>query len=355
MVVTALLTVFVVMRYSRYDNSRLQKIAAKGDGPGTRTLWVLPVALGVWIGLRPISSYFVDMVNYDLFYKVFALGHDYTFRWDTENVVFDNLFYWMGSHEWAVGVFFLTVSCVYFLGTFAALRRMFPYDTTFAYVAFLGAFSTFSYGTNGIKAGMAAAVFLLALAYWGRPVWCIVLLLLSIGCHHSMIVPVAAFGAAWLVPRPRWAAALWVLCMVLALAHVTYFQEIFSSNASEHANEYLKFDDTAWGGKSGFRWDFVLYSAVPVVTAFMALARGYRSRFFNTVFTTYLITNAVWMLCMYVPFNNRIAYLSWLLYPVILVYPYLDRPFMRHQYRMAGALLVLQLLFLLAMEFGYYA
>ncbi len=29
-------------------------------------------------------------------------------------------------------------------------------------------------------------------------------------------------------------------------------------------------------------------------------------------------------LCMYAGFTNRIAYLSWLIYPIVLIYPYLD-------------------------------
>ena len=69
----------------------------------------------------------------------------------------------------------------------------------------------------------------------------------------------------------------------------------------------------------------------------------------------YLMTNAIWMLCMYAEFTNRIAYLSWFQYPVVLIYPFLKEQWGVNQYPLVKKIAYGHLVFTLFMELVFYA
>ena len=108
--------------------------------------------------------------------------------------------------------------------------------------------------------------------------------------------------------------------------HITFFQDIFASLTDEQGAGYLITEDFGpyWDDVIRFRPDFVLYSSVPVVMGFfLLLKKRIVSSTYNFLLNFYLVTNSVWMLCMYAKFTNRIAYLSWFVYPILLIYPYI--------------------------------
>lgn len=65
----------------------------------------------------------------------------------------------MGSVFPDATFFFGLIAAIYFIGMFVACRKLFPSNTLIVFLVCLAAFSTFSYGTNGIKAGAAASLF----------------------------------------------------------------------------------------------------------------------------------------------------------------------------------------------------
>ena len=58
--------------------------------------FLLLVFVIYFIGTRPIDGIFVDMVGYSSGYELF-FGDHFFFEWDTENLIWDNLFTWMAS------------------------------------------------------------------------------------------------------------------------------------------------------------------------------------------------------------------------------------------------------------------
>lgn len=318
--------------------------------------YIFALAVSLFIGFRPISGYyFVDMSNYDIYFRAFSYGKHFRWILDGEDIIYQNLFYWLGAQRFASTALFVIMSLLYFMFAFRAMVKLFPKNALYGFIVFLGAFSTFSYGTNGIRAGVAGSFFLCALAFRDKKIKAIIYLLLSIGFHHSMIVPIAAFVCAWLYKNSKVYLAFWTLSLLIALFHITFFQELFSGMGSESAAGYLHGSDD-WGGKTGFRYDFVLYSMLPVVTGYIALFKyRLKSTEYSFIYNTYLLTNAIWMLCMYASFTNRIAYLSWLMYPVVLAYPYFCHRFMPAQATRLTQLVWIHLLFTLAMTYIYYA
>lgn len=319
---------------------------------------VLMVCLVLFIGLRPVSGkYFVDMRNYADYYTAFYDGATFYFESATHNIIFDNLFAWWGSVRLGYTSFFLFVAAIYFGASFLGIRKLFPNNTLAAYLVFLAAFSTFSYATNGIKAGAAASLFILALGYRENLKVCIPLILLSWGFHHSMIMVVAAFAVTLFVKNPKIYFAGWVFCFLMAAAHISFFADFFSGFITEHGAEYLLSGGSDDGTKGGFRIDFILYSAVPVVVGWYAVFKKKikLSRLYKNLLNLYLCLNGIWMLCMYAAFTNRIAYLSWFLYPIVLVYPFLQEDWGKNRYRTFGMVMLGHLAFTLFMSIVYYA
>lgn len=352
LLVITIYTFVLSSKYSSMPDSRL----SKNESNSNSSSLIITIAMILFIGLRPQHRLFVDMSNYNMSFMMLR-GRVFEFNPDATNRIFDNFMYYMATNGYDIAIFFFIMAAVYFGALYISSRKLFPYDTLYAIVIYLGAFSTFSYGTNGIKAGAAATVFLCALGYNKRKLVCILLLLASIGIHHSMILLVVAFVICFFYRNPKVYIYGWFVALLLALAHVTYFQQLLGGMADEGGAEYLTLEGVSSSALyvTGFRFDFVFYSFFPIATGSYAIFRhGYKSSFYNWIFCTYVLANAVWMLCMYANFTNRIAYLSWLMLPVVLVYPFFDKQFVSKQYNKLNVVAWGHLGFTIMMEVVYY-
>lgn len=348
--VVSALTFYQCSRYQRIQSHTLE--VKKQVSLIQSSAFVL--LLIAFIGFRPQASCFVDMNNYIAFYYLME-GRLFQFNPETENILFDNMFNWIASMQLGWPFFFLLMAAIYFGGMWVCCQKMFAKNAFAALLVCLGAFSTFSYGTNGVKAGAAASLFLMAVVYRRNLYVCIPLLFVTLGFHHSMTLPIGAFIIAYFYKNTKHFFIAWFVCMLLAAAHVSYFQNLLAGMSDESGSGYLTSSGQDWGGKEGFRYDFVLYSAMPVCVGYWAIfKRRIKSLEYEFLLSIYLITNSVWMLCMYASFTNRIAYLSWFLYPVVLIYPYLNEDVGTRRYKHFSKVMALHLLFTLFMTIVYY-
>lgn len=321
-----IVTVITLLYFSKY---RYMKISLANKTDSASKDWsssftcLLAVALSLFTGLRPLHG-FGDSSNYIEYYNLLEFTK-FSFNYDTENIIWDNFFAWWASSNLGIRRFFLFVATCYYTLTLVACRKIFPNNFSIAYIVFLGAFSTFSYSVNGIKAGLASTLFVLACAYRHKLLVCILLMLTSWGIHHSMQLPVIAFIITLFYKNTKTYFYIWLACIVLAFAHVDFFANLFASMTDESGSKYLM-GGSEDGTKGGFRLDFILYSSIPVLIGFLAIfKKGIKvSEQYKQILNLYLCTNSVWMLCMYASFTNRMAYLSWFLYPFVLIYPLLN-------------------------------
>lgn len=300
-----------------YANNRKQSNIIENKTPAI----LLCIFIVLFVGLRPVHPVFADMVGYADVYENSKVPT--VFTWSTTgSVLFDYMTAMLASWDISISIYFVIISILYFVPMLMACRKLFPQNTMLAFLVCLGAFSTFSYGVNGIRAGIAGSIFLLALAYREKILLVAFLLFASWGFHHSMNMPIAAFIVTLFFRNSKWYFYAWMVCLALSLAHVTYFQELFSDLTNDKGSMYLT-GDIGWIGKTGFRFDFLIYSAVPVVIGYLVKFKYKLSDYYyDNILNMYLITNAAWLLCMYAGFTNRIAYLSWFLYPILMIYPF---------------------------------
>ena len=315
-----ILSIFVIKKYRTLKDLDLNGGSFTSEG----YLISLILFLILFIGLRPPEKVFADTVYYYDVIKNRGMVF-YGFNNKVENMLFDNVLFFFSYKHWDYRIFFVIISTIYFGGFYIATKKMFPRDTYFAYLVFLAAFSTFSYSVNGIKAGAAAAIFMIGIAYREKLLLSLFLVLLSWGIHHSMSFPIAVYAIVTFYKNPKYYIIFWVFCLVVAIFHITTFQEIFAGYTDEKGARYLKSTGENWKGRGGFRIDFVLYSVMPILMGWYATQkRKIEDKKYNFLLCYYLLSNAIWLLCMYVNYNNRIAYLSWFVYPFVLIYPILQ-------------------------------
>lgn len=97
---------------------------------------------------------------------------------------------------------------------------------------------------------------------------------------------------------------------------------------------------------TGFRWDFLLYSAMPIWLGWYVVIK---KKIFNNQYLlllhTYILANAFWVMLIRASFSNRFAYLSWFMYPLVLAYPLLVLPIWKDQGKKVGMILMTHILF----------
>ncbi len=351
----AILSLFVFNKYAQYSSRRLAKDTDQS------TFWglIIAIVVALFVGLRPVSeAYFVDMANYSAALSFYS-GEYFSFNWSTDNIIFDNFLLFYASKSLPEEVFFLSISAIYFFCMVWACSSLFPRDKIAAFLVCLGAFSTFSYATNGMKAGAAASIFLVSIALYEkrRLLWALVFAIISMGFHHSMVVPVASLVICHFVKNPRVFYATWGFAFLMALFHITYFQQIFAWLADEQGASYLIGSDDFIRKDifGGFRIDFILYSAAPIIFGWIGVfKKRLTSRNYSFLLNLYLLTNAIWLLCMYAEFTNRIAYLSWFMLPIVLIYPLLNEKWGIKQYQTFRWVALGHLGFTLFMQYIFY-
>ena len=98
--------------------------------------------------------------------------------------------------------------------------------------------------------------------------------------------------------------------------------------------------------KSGFRFDFIIYSLIPALLAYYYIyKKKVKDSFYTNIINSYLIANGLWILVIRANFSDRFGYLSWIFIPLLLLYPALNYKIWSKQQQKIGWIIFLQALF----------
>ena len=351
--VVSLMTIILCTQYAGYTSNRWTS-AKKSSWKG---VFLFTLFMVVFIGLRPRSEIFADMMGYVTATEEGWWDID-DIRWDT-NYLFVPLMFFLSSLHASGEVAMLVLAFIYFGAAMLATSKIFPKDKLLAMVVYCGAFITFANATNGMKAGCATALFLCAVAYFENKIASILFLFLSLGFHHAAQLLLVVYVICYFYRKHSVYLVFWCICLLLAILRITYFQTLFGAWTDDHGAEYLLIEatnrDSGFGGKTGFRYDFVLYSLVPIVLGYYAIyKKNIRNNHYIFMLNVYTLTNAIWMLCMYAPFTNRIAALGWGLYSILILFPVLQPEWHKKNNNVVQIVAYSHLGFTLIMYYIYY-
>jgi hypothetical protein len=340
-----LLVLTLITAYQLYFNLsavRVYRVKVENEN----WTWLLAILLSVFIGFRPISGVFVDTTTYAGIFSTYQNSDLSEILLVNDDYLF-SMFMFYSSKIMSVNIFFFVISVIYIFCPLWALRRIFPNNVWLAFLMFISAFSFFAYGTNGLRNGMATSVFLLALSYFNKKWLAIVLMIVSVGIHKSMILPTFAFLCILFYRNTKFYIFIWLLTIPVSLVSGGYWENLFGDLGFDDRLSYITTEaDAASFSSTGFRWDFLLYSSIPILVGYyVVFKRKYNSEIYSYLLNVYIISNAFWILVIRANFSNRFAYLSWFLYPIVLLYPFLKFPLWKKQYSKVAFILVLHFTF----------
>jgi len=365
-----LFCLFLYFNYSGSDNC--DKLLKKNS---MYPALILTLFLMVYMGLRPVSHVFGDTVNYAWGYKLangsafFKIDFDKEWLWDFIMLT-------CKQSGFTVNMWFFIIEIGYLGFVFLGLRKLLHENPWMAMLFFLSAFSTFTFGTNGIRNGLACSMVVFAFAIAankgvGQLLQAGIVLVLAFGIHRSTALPIIAFFvASYLIKSPKFAIGFWVASIGLSLVLGGFFTNFFmglgfDDRMTSYATSMEQNKDQF--SQTGFRWDFLLYSAMPVwltwyickkvdeeralygetqeeietgVPGAGRIADAHSMRVFYILSTTYMLANSFWVMVNKAAFSNRFAYLSWFMYPVVIAYAVIRLHIWEDQDKKAGLILV---------------
>ena len=259
-----------------------------------------------------------------------------------------------------------TVNQVYFFLIMALLYvglrywACYNFNKNYSFLLFamlISSFQFLSYGVNTIRSGVASSFLLLAFSVYSKEktkeVLTFLLVLASVGIHKSMALPAFMFLLSVVFPRPKFYLLVWLSSFVFSAILGGFFESnlgnLIEQNVGSQAGEYILNESTS-GYKRGFRLDFILYSLAPILLgAYYIVKKSFQDKLYISLYCTYILTNAVFVLVIRANFVDRFGYLSWLMIPFILLYPLLKVRLFEKQNNKIALILFLNTVFTMLM------
>ncbi|RBN49499.1 EpsG family protein [Flavobacterium psychrolimnae] len=243
-----------------------------------------------------------------------------------------------------VQVWFVLTSLIYTLNFYYFSKKI----TRNHFILFLGLitnFVFFAYGINTVRAGLASSFLLLALSKIDNKKLFYFFLLLSVGFHNSMLLPVSAILLARRYNATKYYYYFWIFCIPLSFVFGAQLQLVMASFVEdERFVDYLTKQESDYN--MGFRIDFILYSLIPIVAGYYYIfKKNYKDKLYSVIYNSYIIANAFWVLVIRANFSDRFAYLSWYIYMVVLLYPLLNQQLFKKQSRLIALILIYNIVF----------
>lgn len=288
----------------------------------------------LYMGTRPIHGVFIDMTTYNRMFERYQSGGELK----VDSDLLFHLFVKFCSSITTAKVFFFLCTLLYIIPLFIVCKKWFKRGWFYAFLMLYISFTFWAYGTNGIRNGIAGSLFLLGISRDKR-IWQITWIIIAINFHQSMLLPTFAFVLANFINKPKLMITFWTLCIPLSLIGGGVWESFFASlGFGDDRLDYLT-NEQATGrfSSSGFRWDFLLFSASAVFAGWYYIFKcKYEDKVYFWIFNTYILSNAFWILVIRANFSNRFAYLSWFMMALVIIYPLLKHYIVPSQHKVIG-------------------
>lgn len=288
------------------------------------------------VGYRPNWVWFGDSVVYVNMYNNFyvngCLPNPESKEW-----IFENMMYYSSKIMDYRGFFFI-VECLYIFPVLWTCRKLIPNHYLFFFIICMGTFSFYSYSYNGIRNGMACSLIIAALGCInGKIISKIIagiLCFAAFNIHRSTALPIICMVTSYYVKNTRYFMWWWLFSIVLSLVAGGTIESFFTGLGFDDRLSSYAIDDSADAmfSSTGFRWDFLLYSAMPIVLGYyVVFIRKIWDKNYLMLLNTYILCNSFWVMMIRASYSNRFAYLSWFMYALVLAYPCLKLPVWKNQ------------------------
>ena len=305
----------------------------------------------VFWGFRPIAHVFGDTVNYYNSYEnMFNTGMIEGSGVSESDWLFTN-FMFLCSQITSINIFFTIVLFFYVVMMYSGCKKIDERHGMTLMLFCVGAYSFYTFSVNGIRNVVACSFVIMAIAgvCKGERVWPIILSFIAIGCHKSAALPLACMFFTYFVRSPYFMYIAWLGAIVISLLFGEFVDNLLTLISFDErlSEELIENEADGLELSHSFRWDFLLYGSMPILLgAYTLFVRKVYNNTYLILLGTYIYANAFWIFAIRAIFSNRIAYLSWFLYPIVLAYPLFNLPvFKNNQSRITALILLAHYLF----------
>ncbi len=318
-----------------------------------------------YVGLRPIYRDFVDMKMYAESYRLIVPGMRYKNPSLGNEWLWDDLIVYFNHNGFTVYSFFFFVEFIYVIGMLVSASIVTRNNLMMTMMFMITSFSFLSFGENGIRNGLSCSILMIAICLLPKnetkyKVLAVMLMILAMGVHRSSLLPiVASIASLFAIKDTKTAIRFWIASFGISLVAGPLMEQFFASlGFDDRMERYTSTDQATMEStfsRTGFRWDFMLYSVFPVIMIwYVTIYRKFRDKTYNVIAITYLLCNAFWLMVIRAAYSNRFAYLSWFIYPLVIAYPLLRMNLWKDQDRRTAITLFFYSGFAFFMFFIYY-
>lgn len=298
----------------------------------------------LYIGTRPLWCY-TDTALYTTIFKLVQTGIWNQLPGATQEPLWAFIEYLCIDITTASN-WLLIIATIYIGGISIATYRWLPHHFFIITIFVINSLSFFGYATNTIRNGMACSIAMIGLSYAYNTrknyLTALLLLLASYNIHNSTILISVASIISFFYKRTKIYITIWLICIVLSLIFQGQLKTFVSSIIEiDRLNSYLSIEDSYYYYKQGFRWDFILYSSLPILIGTIVMSKKLPiDDTYTNLLNTYIICNSFWVLINTAAYSDRFAYLSWFLYPILIVYPFCKFRLFKKQGFVLGIMLI---------------
>lgn len=316
---------------------------------------LLVICFILFFGLRPVSYEFGDMSGYAASYesKIYEVSEI------RNEPVWVMIQYICNRLGFSTCFWFLFIAALSIGLKCYGCRKIFKNHIYIAVLFVLSSFSFWGGAVNVIRNNLALSfAFIGVLTFFGNrksKFGALFLLLLAFYTHTSSFLLIGCFIISYYLMRNiKWCIYVWFVCLLFSLTANSFFENLFISLGFDNRLEgYLTNVDYTGFAHAGFRWDFLLYSIMPIWLGWYVIRQCEVDILYKVLMNTYILTNAFWLLVIRAQFSDRFAAISWSLYPIVIAYPILKFKIWKRQPIKVSNILLIHVLFLLAMKIMY--
>lgn len=361
---------FCLIAFAKYCGSNRSTLVYR-KSPHSTITFIYCILFAFWMGFRPVQKEaWADTLTYRLMYNSLKGDHSIS-----DELIIDTNSEWLWDFmqrnfvvanvpvEW----FFFFVECGYIGFMYLGIRRMIPCNQWLTLLFCISSFSFLSFSYNGLRNGLACSIILYAISFLIKfdkkdLLWGILLSFIAVGIHRSTALPALCALIAWLFKFDfKWAYSFWILSIFISLLVGEQVQALFANigfddRMASYAGTTVANSEYAKNfSKTGFRWDFLLYSAMPIILGwYIVYKRKIKDRAYDLLIVTYTLANSFWVMVIQSTNSNRFAYLSWFMYPIVFAYPLLKVKIWKDQDRKTVQILMLYVLFTVFLNVIYW-
>lgn len=232
-------------------------------------------------------------------------------------------------------LYLLILALVYVLAYYSLGKYKFGKENIVYYLLLsAGCLGFWSGSTNIIRAGLATALFFYSLCNEDRnKIVYGILSLAAFFVHNSVLILIVSFFITKYFHNYKTYIVVWLLFLILsaanALSPIVSFLSAHTGEVGDRLAEYAYCNDSDVADvyrNTGFRIDFILYSALVIIySAWIIIKNGYKDVFYERIVCTYILTNCFWLTMIRAFYSDRFALLSWSLISFIILYPYMNK------------------------------